>query len=815
MAMANITDIERLNYYEGEFLGAVDFQAEQEYHRDMRRRHNLGQHTWGIVSGLDLVQIPNNTNAPDGKPAVDIYVQPGMAVDAFGREILALAKTQLTPDLFAPYVDMNNPASQPMYIWISYAQLMLQPPTDPCTNANQPNAFGRVQEAFALTVTKDSTGPTNDLIIVDGKAVAPPVLPGDIVFPADESIPYQEFSTDDSTVNWYILLGQVLWYPASGVFEQTDDSTAATGREYVGNVTSAIFSPDNHLRIQDRFISSLPTDLKGPNKQIYGGVGVEVVGSLTVDRLLEAKQNVLIDGTQDLTNTTLSPLTINASSADQSFIQFRDSSGTPLWSIWETPANGTKIPAAGLSFGDVGSTNPTLFIQTGANVGIGTPSPTQKLSVNAGLNIDQPGVNNGSSLNPGLSFGSGATEGIASNQSGKPKTPNAFGLDFYTAGQPQLSIKNNGNVGIGTQDPQVSLDVASDGLLHVAGNNNFPVRVPASQGAYLGWNGLTGGTGETDFINNQGLGSGGFAFFNTDKSGALATTLMVVTGSGGLGIDQADQNPGLTLAPGLTFGSGSGEGIASCRVPGLNRYGLDFYSNFAVRMSITNAGHVGVANDFSVGTNLTVNGSRTYLIGQDGALNHWIMGGGTLETVNNAIALSFDSFSKKGSIVVGNNWTLHAAQKVGYLADRFISRTQLERGEVVVLHPHTASPHYGSDARIPLPEVQSTDKECDTRVCGIVDEPVASPSVLRDLDPAALGGASVGIMVTVGAYAHCKADATSAPISPGDLLTTSSTPGHVQKAPATGATQAGAIIGKALGSLKKGKGIIPILVSHQ
>ena len=41
--MSYLTDIERLNYYEGEFLGAVDFQAEQEYHRDMRRRHNLGQ----------------------------------------------------------------------------------------------------------------------------------------------------------------------------------------------------------------------------------------------------------------------------------------------------------------------------------------------------------------------------------------------------------------------------------------------------------------------------------------------------------------------------------------------------------------------------------------------------------------------------------------------------------------------------------------------------------------------------------------------------------------------------------------------------
>ena len=59
--MAYNTDIERLNYYEGEFLGAVDFEAEQEYHRDMRRRHNLGQHTWGIVAGLDLAQPTNGS----------------------------------------------------------------------------------------------------------------------------------------------------------------------------------------------------------------------------------------------------------------------------------------------------------------------------------------------------------------------------------------------------------------------------------------------------------------------------------------------------------------------------------------------------------------------------------------------------------------------------------------------------------------------------------------------------------------------------------------------------------------------------------
>ena len=611
--MTNITDIERLNYYEGEFLGATDFQAEQEYHRDMRRRHNVGQHTWGIVSGLDLVLIPNGLTAANG-PAVDIYVQPGMAIDGFGREIVVLNKTQLTQDLFAPYANVSIPGSQTMYLWISYAQLMLQPPTDACTRINQPNAFGRFQEAFALTATKDATGPTNDLIVVDGKSLPapvapgspapPPPLPGDIVVPNDDSIPYQEFATDDSNVNWYIPIGQVSWDPSTGLFENRAD-LAVNGRQYAGNVTAEVLSPSSSLTIQNRFAPNpLPNSPTATNGQFYGGVAVEVVGSLQVDRLLEARLNVLIDGTADPANNKLSPLTINASSADQSLVQFRDASGTPGWSVWETPP-ATNPP--GLNVGETdNSGKPTttdLFLQKGGNVGIGTSNPTQNLSINGGLNIDSAKQNNGSSLNPGLSFGSNATptEGIASNQAGGAKNPS--GLDFYTSGAARLSITSDGkagvgtasprnplgirgtstweelmsfedasgitkwhlnhnpqgpnvqrglnfsetgvsdfrlflqtggNVGVGTGTPMASLDVAS-GLLHVGGTTT-PV-VNKQQGAYLGWNALTGGTGETDFINNQGLGAGGFAFMNiAPNSPNPPSTLMVITGSGNVGI---------------------------------------------------------------------------------------------------------------------------------------------------------------------------------------------------------------------------------------------------------------------------------------
>jgi len=58
----------------------------------------------------------------------------------------------------------------------------------------------------------------------------------------------------------------------------------------------------------------------------------------------------------------------------------------------------------------------------------------------------------------------------------------------------------------------------------------------------------------------------------------------------------------------------------------------------------------------------------------------------------------------------------------------------------------------------------------------------------------------------------CKADADYGAIEVGDLLTTSSTPGHAMKA--TDPLKAfGTIIGKALNSLKVGKGLVPILIS--
>jgi hypothetical protein len=126
---------------------------------------------------------------------------------------------------------------------------------------------------------------------------------------------------------------------------------------------------------------------------------------------------------------------------------------------------------------------------------------------------------------------------------------------------------NSGNVGIGTASPATQLDIAN-GVLHVAGQVDPKA---TQQGAYLGWNILTG-TGETDFINNKGQGPGGFAFMNTPSSGTPRTTLMFISGAGNVGIGTTTPAAKLDVAGLIRLGLDESESgtrtISFARDPG-------------------------------------------------------------------------------------------------------------------------------------------------------------------------------------------------------------------------------------------------------
>lgn len=68
--------------------------------------------------------------------------------------------------------------------------------------------------------------------------------------------------------------------------------------------------------------------------------------------------------------------------------------------------------------------------------------------------------------------------------------------------------------------------------------------------------------------------------------------------------------------------------------------------------------------------------------------------------------------------------------------------------------------------------------------------------------------------VALSGRVYCLVDASQSAIHPGDLITTSDTPGHGMKAQNQRKAR-GAIIGKAMSSLEKGKGLVLVLVSLQ
>jgi len=68
--------------------------------------------------------------------------------------------------------------------------------------------------------------------------------------------------------------------------------------------------------------------------------------------------------------------------------------------------------------------------------------------------------------------------------------------------------------------------------------------------------------------------------------------------------------------------------------------------------------------------------------------------------------------------------------------------------------------------------------------------------------------------VALSGRVYVKADASTGPIRPGDLLTTSATPGHAMKVTDHDQAQ-GAILGKAMTSLDSGTGLVLVLVTLQ
>lgn len=104
------------------------------------------------------------------------------------------------------------------------------------------------------------------------------------------------------------------------------------------------------------------------------------------------------------------------------------------------------------------------------------------------------------------------------------------------------------------------------------------------------------------------------------------------------------------------------------------------------------------------------------------------------------------------------------------------------------------------------------DQAYDCKVAGIISGAGdVRPGMLMGQDGSIADGAHP---VALTGRVYCLVDASKGAIQPGDLLTSSGTPGHAMKV--TDAARAnGAILGKAMTSLSEGKGLVLVLVSLQ
>ena len=100
----------------------------------------------------------------------------------------------------------------------------------------------------------------------------------------------------------------------------------------------------------------------------------------------------------------------------------------------------------------------------------------------------------------------------------------------------------------------------------------------------------------------------------------------------------------------------------------------------------------------------------------------------------------------------------------------------------------------------------------DTRVAGVVSGAGEWRAALR-LGCGRSNGQMTAPVALVGRVA-CFVEADSEPVRHGDLLTTSAIPGHARRA-SDAARSIGAILGKSLGALPEGRGLLPVLVALQ
>ncbi len=635
---------QRPAFSNGQYIGADDLNAAVDYARDKTERLALSGRTWGIGTGLALVEIA------DAAGATQMYIEPGIAWDGYGRPIVVTSPAPVTADLFAGL------PTGPQQVWLKYSVLdtqMIAPGFQTC-GAGDPAT--RIADTYQIVTGVPTNSLQADGVVLNGVSVSDPrdmLIAFNAAAPVvlDGSAPHQLFP--DDAADWLVPIGIVNFVagPPGSFSPRSGDQLKQDriARRYLGTVAESLLAADGVLRLRDRqtdqqFDNSgnrisndtldqsasitsgdiSPVDPTRPSRlvgnelvwvegnmrvigdvRVWGGQvslrasdGTEPAGSLFLRRNGDSKvQNLEVSIGQSPSAGNVNRLLVSA--FDPSKAQLIT---PPALSVGADArvGIGVAVPGAGLALdvkGDFGHDGDPTKLHLNGSVIAGQSDGSLLLTASSGmieLGADSALTHvaigtNSPQADTALDVHGG---GIAVNNSnaflrllGSALIDQDDGILRIRSGGGTVAFDGNDNVGIGTQSPAHLLDVNGDAnvatTLTAGGVHTSTANVSGNAG--VGGNLNVGGSASLG--GSLSLG-GGITVTNT---GAAFLQL--------LGSRVSDNNDGI-----LHIESG-GNTVA---FDGFDNVGIGTTSPSAL---LHVAGDTVVSNNMSVGGNLTVAGT--------------------------------------------------------------------------------------------------------------------------------------------------------------------------------------------------------------
>ncbi len=225
--------VPRVHFFEKQFLRVGEFKDEQTYHIAARRRHNITEHLWGIVRGLEIAQDED----------LALIVRPGMAIDGYGRELLLAEKKSLDAKAFdtlgtdqldawlvydrrdgetAPegYSGCDSDSSRNAYRSEETPLVLLERPISRSVDARRPPGVSK--DVFDANVPLVSDDPKDTWRVYLGRI---------------KRLAQDQFQIDLSERTYAGLVGEVIDHPANAARMEIGKEPSVTDRREFGGLT--------------------------------------------------------------------------------------------------------------------------------------------------------------------------------------------------------------------------------------------------------------------------------------------------------------------------------------------------------------------------------------------------------------------------------------------------------------------------------------------------------------------------------------------------------------------------------------------------